>query len=138
MTKIHQYILHQIVKQRLKNEAIDKHFELEKHRVKIEIIRLIKDSFLIIAGIFTASFGLKGFLLPNSFLDGGVTGISLITNELTHLSFPVLLVSINLPFLLLAVTAVGREFALKSIVAVLALAVVVHFMPSLTVPMINF
>lgn len=133
MTKIHQYILHQIVKQRLKNEAIDKHFELEKHRVKIEIIRLIKDSFLIIAGIFTASFGLKGFLLPNSFLDGGVTGISLITNELTHLSFPVLLVCINLPFLLLAVTAVGREFALKSIVAVLALAVVVHFMPSLTV-----
>ena len=133
MTKIYQYILHEIVKQRLKKEVVGKQFEVEKRKVKIDISRLIKDSFLILAGVFSASLGLKGFLLPNSFIDGGVTGISLITRELTNISFPILLVGINLPFLLLAFTAIGRQFALKSIVAVVILAVAVHFMPSFTV-----
>jgi uncharacterized membrane-anchored protein YitT (DUF2179 family) len=86
--------------------------------------------FLITAGVFSAGIGLKGFLLPNSFIDGGVTGISLITNELINVPFSVLLVGINLPFLILAFSAVGRQFAVKSIVAVVMLAVVVHFIPS--------
>lgn len=133
MTKIYHYILAEIVKQKLKQEVVGKQLEHEKYKVKIDLYNLLKDSFLIIAGIISASLGLKGFLLPNSFIDGGVTGISLITSELTHISFPILLVGINLPFLLLAFTAIGRQFAIKSIIAVVILAVVVHFMPSLTV-----
>ena len=133
MTKIYQYILNEIVKQRLHKDVVDKQFELEKRKVKIDISRLIKDSVLIFAGVFSASLGLKGFLLPNSFIDGGVTGISLILNKLTHIPFPFLLVAINLPFLLLAFTAIGRQFALKSIIAVIVLAVSVHFMPEFTV-----
>lgn len=130
MTKIYQYILSEIVKQRLNSDVVDKQFELEKHKVKIDIRNLIKDSFLIFAGVISASLGLKGFLLSNSFIDGGVTGISLITTALTDIPFPLLLVGINLPFLLLAFTAIGRQFALKSITAVIALAVVVYFMPA--------
>ncbi len=130
MNKIYQYILSEIVKQRLKTEVVDKQFELEKHKLKIDLRNLFKESLLIAAGVITASFGLKGFLLPNSFIDGGVTGISLITNALTQIPLPILLVVINLPFLLLAFTAIGRQFALKSIVAVMLLAVSVHFMPS--------
>jgi len=133
MTKIYQYILNEIVKHRLHKDVIDKQFELEKRRVKIDISRLIKDIILIFAGVFSASIGLKGFLLPNSFIDGGVTGISLILNKLTHVSFPILLIGINLPFLLLAFTSIGRQFAVKSIFAVVILAIAVHFMPAFTV-----
>ena len=45
--------------------------------------RLIKDFILIALGILSAGLGLKGFLIPNDFIDGGVTGISLLTSEVT-------------------------------------------------------
>ncbi len=131
MKKVEQYIVSEVV-----SEAINKDSSIPgslKKKEKADIKRLIKEIFLILAGILSASFGLKGFLLPNSFIDGGVTGISLITRELTDFSFPFLLVAINLPFLFLAFTAVGRQFAIKSICAVIVLAVAVHFMPALTV-----
>ena len=40
-------------------------------------VRKLKDIFLIATGILSASFGFKGFLLTNHFIDGGATGISL-------------------------------------------------------------
>ncbi|MBL7738142.1 MAG: YitT family protein, partial [Chitinophagaceae bacterium] len=39
---------------------------------------------LITIGIFSASFGFKGFLLTNRFIDGGATGISLLISALTE------------------------------------------------------
>ena len=35
----------------------------------------IKSSLYIMLGIVAAGFGLNGFLLPNKFIDGGVTGV---------------------------------------------------------------
>ncbi|MCB0471277.1 MAG: YitT family protein, partial [Flavobacteriaceae bacterium] len=37
----------------------------------------------MVIGVFSAGFGLKGFLLPNKFIDGGATGISLLLENLT-------------------------------------------------------
>lgn len=133
MKKIFDYIVAEILRQRLRSEAGSLIHETERQRIKIDIIHLIKQSFLILGGVFSAALGLKGFLLPNSFIDGGVTGISLITSKLTGFSFPWLLVIINLPFLLLAFKAIGRQFALKSIGGVVLLAIIVHFMPVITV-----
>lgn len=130
MKSIYQYIISGISSPRLKNQAIKEEPHVRFSKKQKEIIHLMKDVFLITAGIFSAGIGLKGFLLPNSFIDGGVTGISLITNELTNVPFPILLVGINLPFLILAFSAVGREFAIKSIAAVIVLAIAVHFIPS--------
>lgn len=90
---------------------------------------ILQDVFFISLGIMAASFGLKGFLLPNSFIDGGVTGISLITTKLTGFSFSVLLVLINLPFIFLAFSTINRQFAIKSIIAIVLLAVAVHLIP---------
>ena len=61
----------------------------------------LRDTFLIVLAITSAGFGLKGFLIPNSFIDGGVTGISLLTEQVTGISLSLLLVIINFPFLLL-------------------------------------
>ncbi|OYX25461.1 MAG: hypothetical protein B7Z06_07210, partial [Flavobacteriales bacterium 32-35-8] len=43
-------------------------------RFQIEISHAIKEYIFIIIGVFSAGFGLKGFLLPNRFIDGGATG----------------------------------------------------------------
>lgn len=84
---------------------------------------------LILIGIVSAGFGLKGFLLPNSFIDGGAMGISLLISETTNISLSILIVAINLPFLILGYSQIGKQFAIKSIIAIIALAFVVHIIP---------
>ncbi|MCS6820733.1 MAG: YitT family protein [Microscillaceae bacterium] len=97
---------------------------------KVTAVRALKDFILITSGIFSASFGLESFLLPNKFIDGGVTGISLLVTELTFIPLPWLLVAINLPFIFMGFHSIGRAFAIKTAVAVTCLAIVlatVHF-----------
>jgi uncharacterized membrane-anchored protein YitT (DUF2179 family) len=88
----------------------------------------------IAAGVLCAALGLKGFLLPNGFIDGGVTGISLLTSQVSGISLSLLIVLINLPFILMGYYQLGKGFALRTLLAILALAgvlLVVSF-PSLT------
>ena len=89
----------------------------------------VKDTLFIIAGIFSAGFGLKSFLLPNNFIDGGTTGISLIVSELAHFSFPVILVLINIPFILLAWKVIDRPFAIKVGLSILGLSLCTAYFP---------
>ncbi len=79
---------------------------------------------LIVLGIFSAAFGIKGFLLSSRFIDGGVTGISMLGAEVAHLPLPLLLVGINLPFVVLGYKQIGKLFAFKSALAISGLAVV--------------
>ncbi len=94
----------------------------EFYKLKVTVTHLVKDAFLIGLGIFSAGFGLKGFLLPNNFIDGGVTGISLLATVVTGFSLPILIIVINLPFMILGYAQISRSFAIKSIAAILGLA----------------
>ncbi|HYE56551.1 MAG TPA: YitT family protein [Chitinophagaceae bacterium] len=85
-----------------------------------------REVILLAAGIVSAGFGLKGFLIPNKFIDGGATGISLLTNQLTNVSFSVILVVVNLPFIILGYWQISRLFALKTILAIIGLAICVE------------
>ena len=93
------------------------------------MLKYIKDSLFIIIGVVSAGFGLKGFLLPNEFIDGGAMGISLLISETTDVSLSILIVAVNLPFLILGYSQIGKEFAIKSIIAIILLSLVVHFVP---------
>ncbi len=92
------------------------------------------NSILIIMGILSAGLGLKGFLLSSHFIDGGVTGISMLLSNLLHLPLALLLVVINIPFIVLGYRQVGRMFAIKSTLAIagLALCLVVVEYPNVT------
>jgi uncharacterized membrane-anchored protein YitT (DUF2179 family) len=87
----------------------------------------IKVYSFIIIGVISAGFGLKGFLLPNNFIDGGVTGISLLVTEVTGFPLSILLILVNLPFLILGYKQIGKIFAVRSIVAIFLLAAAVYF-----------
>lgn len=84
---------------------------------------LAKDAVLIIAGIFSAALGLKGFLLSSHFIDGGVTGISMLLSSLFKIPLAYLLPIINFPFIIIGYRQIGRAFAIKSTVAITGLAV---------------
>ncbi|WP_343700445.1 YitT family protein [Chitinophaga sp.] len=89
---------------------------------RLNLIQNSQDAALIAIGVLLAAVGLKAFLLPNGFLDGGVTGISLLVNRLTGWSISVLLVVINLPFILLAYRQLSKTFTFKTIAAIVGLA----------------
>ena len=93
------------------------------------MLKIIKDTLFIIIGVISAGFGLKGFLLPNEFIDGGAMGISLLISETTEVPLSILIVAVNLPFLILGYSQIGKAFAFKSIIAIILLAIVVHFVP---------
>ncbi len=130
MKPVFQYLIAEVIKRRLKKEKYQsEQFENLVKNIKVEFAHIIKNSFFIILGVMSAGFGLKGFLLPNLFIDGGVTGIALIITELTEIPLSLLLVAINLPFIILAFSTISKQFALRSIIAILLLAITVHFIP---------
>ncbi|WP_452219580.1 YitT family protein [Lacinutrix salivirga] len=124
-------VLVDIAQKRIKSKNGDpnskKDIEPIVNNIKVEIRHAIKEAIFVIIGVFSAGFGLKGFLLPNHFIDGGATGISLLLENITNLSISYLLIIVNIPFLILAAKTIGNKFALKSIVAITLLALVVHF-----------
>ena len=87
------------------------------------------DALIITLGIFSAAFGFKGFLLTNSFIDGGATGISLLLSALTHLELYILIPLVNLPFILLGYSILGKQFAIKAGLAITGLVLVLALVP---------
>ena len=61
-------------------------------QVKVFIAHSVRDLFLLVLGVASAGFGLKGFLLPNQFVDGGATGISLLISQTTNTSLSIIIV----------------------------------------------
>jgi uncharacterized membrane-anchored protein YitT (DUF2179 family) len=96
--------------------------------------RHAKDFLFICSGVIMASIGLKGFLLPNNFLDGGAMGMSLLLKILTNVDLSLLIILVNLPFIILGARQISISFSVKSSLAILLLAVLVHFIsiPSIT------
>ena len=84
---------------------------------------LAKDAFLIALGVISATFGLKGFLIPNHFIDGGATGISLLIASLTNVPVYLLILCINIPFIILGYVTLGKQFAIKTAIAITTLAI---------------
>jgi|SRR3989344_2086499 len=96
-------------------------------RVYNLILILIREFIFIILGILVAGFGLKSFLIPNGFIDGGITGISLLISFLTPVSVSLAIFILNIPFMFLAKKQVGRVFAAKTFIAVLGLSLCLTF-----------
>jgi uncharacterized membrane-anchored protein YitT (DUF2179 family) len=90
---------------------------------------IIKDVVTVLAGILFCGFALKGFLVPNSFFDGGVTGISLLIHELYHINIAFVIIVANIPLIILGAYQVNRVFALKTFVCVIALGICLLYVP---------
>lgn len=112
------------------NQQIDDKKLLAEVKIfKVNFKHGVRDILFILIGITAAGFGLKGFLLPNLFIDGGAMGISLLLSETTNISLSILIVAVNFPFIILGYSQVGKQFAIKSILAIVGLALLVHFIP---------
>ena len=86
-------------------------------------IRALINLTLISLGILSAGMGLKGFLLSSRFIDGGVTGVSMLISDVFELPLSILILVINLPFIIVGYRQMGMRFAIKSALAILGLSV---------------
>ena len=92
--------------------------------------RALANLAMIVAGIFSAGMGIHGFLFSSHFIDGGVTGISMLVATVTGVPLPVLIFALNVPFVVLGYRQIGRAFAIRSALAIVGLSIclaTVHF-----------
>lgn len=82
---------------------------------------------MITLGVVLGAFGVESFLVPNHFVDGGMTGIAMLIADLLSMELSVLILLLNAPFLILAWFQIGREFAIKCILMNVGLALVLIF-----------
>jgi uncharacterized membrane-anchored protein YitT (DUF2179 family) len=125
-----QIVINTVYRKKAKNEQLSA-YELAKgfKELRANLFRGIRDAILIVAGIFSAGFGLRSFLLPTRFIDGGATGISLMLSELTSIKLPILLIVINAPFIFIAYKVIDKQFAIKAFLAIIGLALCTAFFP---------
>ena len=86
-----------------------------------------KNLLLITIGILSAGMGLKGFLLSSHFIDGGVTGISMLLADTTGLPISILIFIINIPFIFIGYRRLGAAFAIRSALAIAGLSLCLAF-----------
>lgn len=96
----------------------------------IDLPAMIQDTLLIVLGVIIAGFALKGFLVPNRFFDGGITGISLLVHELYHFNLAVVILLLNLPLIVISIFSVGRRFAFRTLISVILLGVCLWLLPN--------
>ena len=84
---------------------------------------------MITLGVLSAGMGLYGFLLSSNFIDGGVTGVSMLLAKVTPLPLSFWLPVINLPFVAVGYRQIGPAFALRSVLAIFGLAVALATIP---------
>ena len=101
------------------------------HKMKIPTLKynFFNDLLLIIVGVIISGFALKGFLVPNNFLDGGITGISLLIHEVFHFNLSYVVLIANLPFIISSYYKVNHQFAIKTFCCVVLLAVCLLYIP---------
>jgi len=85
--------------------------------------RELLNALLIALGILAAAFGLEGFLLSSNFIDGGVTGVSMLLAKVSPWPLSVWLPLVNAPFVVVGYRQMGRAFAIRSALAIAGLSV---------------
>lgn len=89
----------------------------------------VNDLIFIVIGVVLAAFALKGFLVPNGFFDGGITGISLLIHEIYHFQIAYVIVLANLPFIVMCVYAINFKYALKTFLCIFFLGICLLYLP---------
>lgn len=82
---------------------------------------------LIGFAIFLASIGLKMFLLPNGFLDGGATGIAILLSKLFNVDISVILLVVSIPFFIIGYYTIDRRILIKSTISIVVLSLMIYF-----------
>ena len=91
-------------------------------RIDWKHIWSIKNLLHILAGTGLAVLAMKGFMIPNRFLDGGMTGIAILLHEIFNINISILVIVLNALFIYLGYRKIGKTFAVQTTIAILILS----------------
>lgn len=94
-----------------------------EEKIYKEIINYI----MLTIGVMVAAFALETFLIPNTILDGGVTGISIIISRLSHIPLSILVLICNVPFIYVGYKNLGKSFLVRTIYSMILFSLMLHF-----------
>lgn len=110
-----------------KSEFAESTLQKAGRDLREQIPGFIKGLLFVGTGIISAAFGLESFLLPNRFIDGGATGISLLVSEVTGIPLALLIALVNIPFIIMAIRSINPGFAIRTALAITGLALTLAF-----------
>ena len=98
----------------------------------------IKSLPILTLGAVIAAVSIEMFLAPNQIIDGGIVGISIMLNYLSNIELGVFTFVLNLPFLVLAFTKLGKRFVCSTLyaVAVMSTVLLFHIRPITSEPLL--
>ena len=106
------------------------------HSDKIDWKRIFSPSSILLTllGVLSAVIALDGFMIPNHFIDGGTTGISILLSQVLNIDIRFLLIALNLPFILIGYKIIGKTFAVQTCIGItlLVIGIDAHPIPMLT------
>ncbi len=89
----------------------------------------LKNMFLIVIGVFIMSMGYHFFIVPNDLAPGGVTGLAIVLNSLISAPIGLVTALVNIPLFLIGYRILGRNTAIKSVIAALLLSAALDYLP---------
>ena len=96
----------------------------------MRFIDMIKNnivSFLAITlGAALAAFSLEEFLIPSTILDGGITGVSMILNQLFGKGIGIFIIVLNIPFFLIGLRQLGWRFLIRGVYGIVLFSVMLE------------
>ena len=99
----------------------------KKIRYKLITKKYIYEMLLIVIGTIIMAIGTSLFLLPNKLSSGGFSGIATITYYLLNWKMGYVILILNIPFFILALIRIGKEFVFKSIIGTISLSIFIDF-----------
>ena len=97
-----------------------------------------KSLFLKFIGVSCGVIAIKGFMIPNHFLDGGLLGISILIHEFYHIDVTIPLILLNLPFVYVGYKKIGKNFAAHTFLSFVFLGILMNVLPIPTVTKDHF
>jgi len=95
-------------------------------RTKTSAKTFSTDLIFDIAGGFLGALGTQMFSAPNHIAPGGVSGIAIVLNYLTDMPISLMVLSLNLPLLILAWFVLGKRYFAKTVKSVLIITVMLE------------
>ena len=96
----------------------------------MRFIKMIKNNFVsflaITFGAALAAFSLEEFLIPSTILDGGITGVSMILNQLFGKGIGIFIIVLNIPFFLIGLRQLGWRFLIRGVYGIVLFSVMLE------------
>jgi len=89
----------------------------------------VKNSVLILLGLFIASLGYNLYLIPNNIAAGGFTGIGQLLHHFVNINVGTVNIILNVPLFLLSMRSMGLKFGIRSLLAMFGFSLMIDYLP---------